>query len=127
MLGRRVDGTWYGRHEPPSGGPFFCAPRTTPGLKTDPPQERRMATATDRLLFLAAETAAYLMAPAVGALSWSASFEDALAYFLDRNAHLAVVAGEFDEPVGVLSLTDLLIHVRESAAEERIAPATAGE
>ena len=86
-----------------------------------------MATATDRLLFLAAETAAHLMSADTHALSRSATFDESLAYFLDRNAHVALVAGEFDQPVGVLSLTDLLIHVREGSTDGPIAPATAGE
>jgi CBS domain-containing protein len=86
-----------------------------------------MATATDRLLFLAAEAAADLMSPDVGTLKHSTTFADALGFFLDRNAHVACVLGEFDAPVGVLSLTDLLIHVREAAIDGRVAPATAGE
>jgi CBS domain-containing protein len=86
-----------------------------------------MATATVRLLRLAADTAADLMVPDVPTLSRSATFDDALGFFIDRNLTVAPVVGDRNEPVGVLSMTDLLIHVRESAAAGRIAPATAAD
>jgi CBS domain-containing protein len=86
-----------------------------------------MATATARPLHLAADTAADLMVPDVPTLPRSATFDDALGFFIDRNVTVAPVVGDRDEPVGVLSLTDLLIHVRECAGADRIAPATAGD
>jgi CBS-domain-containing membrane protein len=86
-----------------------------------------MATATEGPLCLAAATAADLMAADVATLPRSATFQEALGFFIDRNVNVAPVVGDRDEPVGVLSLTDLLIHVRESTEADRISPATAGE
>jgi CBS-domain-containing membrane protein len=82
-----------------------------------------MPTATVRHLSLAADTAADLMCSPVDTLSHRTTFHEALAFFIDRNVNIAPVVGDRNEPLGVLSLIDLLIHVRESIDAERIAPA----
>lgn len=86
-----------------------------------------MATAADSRLTLHAETAADLMSHTVAAVSHDASFDEILAFLIDHNQTVAPVLGRRDEPVGVISLTDLLIHVRESGAGGSIAPVTAGQ
>jgi CBS-domain-containing membrane protein len=86
-----------------------------------------MATAADSRLALRAETAADLMSRAVAAVPHDSPFDQILAFLIDHNVTVAPVVGERDEPVGVISLTDLLIHVRESASGQGIAPVTAGE
>ena len=85
-----------------------------------------MTTAIESRLLLAAETAADLMSP-VASIPQRASFPEAVAFFIDRNTTVAPVLGDRGEPVGVLSIADLLIHVRASAPADRIAPATVGE
>ena len=84
-----------------------------------------MATATDSRLTLRAETAADLMCPDVTPILHDAPFDEILGALIDANANVAPVVGEHGEPVGVISLTDLAIHVRESAAAGRVAPAAA--
>ena len=84
-----------------------------------------MATATQCHLTLQAETAADLMSRDVTPVPHHTPFEKILASLIDANATVAPVLGERGEPVGVISLTDLAIHVRESAAAGRIVPATA--
>jgi CBS-domain-containing membrane protein len=115
--GRRVAGTWYGRHEPLSGGLFFCAQLISNDTSklTWP-----MATAYDRRLSHKAASAADLMSGSVTTISYKTSFSDAVALFIDQNLSIALVTGDHGEPVGVLTLTDLLIHVRESLAAGRI-------
>jgi predicted transcriptional regulator len=71
-----------------------------------------MPAVPDRPLSLAAGTAADLMHGDLGSLSHGATFSEALAFFIDRNVTVAPVVGGRGEPVGVLSVTDLLIHVR---------------
>src|SRR5690349_20214551 len=71
-----------------------------------------MPAVSDRPLSLAVETAADLMRGHLAALPRDATFSEALAFFIDRNVTLAPVVGDRGEPVGVLSVTDLLIHVR---------------
>jgi CBS domain-containing protein len=84
-----------------------------------------MPTAIENRLFLAAETAADLMSSPVPSVPHRASFHEALAFFIDHNVTVAPVVGDLGEPVGVLSIADLLIHVRESTPADKIAPATA--
>src|SRR6478736_3077042 len=78
-----------------------------------------MPAVSDRRLALAAETASDLMRPDVAAVSHDTTFGEALAFFIDRNLTVAPVLGDRGEPVGVLSLTDLLIHVRECVVPDR--------
>jgi CBS domain-containing protein len=78
--------------------------------------------ATESHLCLSAATAADLMTGPVACLHKGATFQDALAFFVDRNVTVAPVVGDLGEPIGVLSVTDLLIHVRESAALSQINP-----
>src|SRR5829696_4083521 len=87
--------------------------------------EGLMPTATARRLSLAAETAADLMAPDVESVPRDTPFDDLVAFLTDHNVNVALVTGDRGEPVGVVTLTDLLIHVRESLADGRIVPARA--
>jgi CBS domain-containing protein len=63
----------------------------------------------------------------VASIRQGASFQEAVAFFIDRNLTVAPVVGDFGEPVGVLSIADLLVHVRESSRATQIAPARAGD
>jgi CBS domain-containing protein len=81
-----------------------------------------MAQAIDARLSLGAETAAGLMRPNPPLIRHRVTFSDALAVFIDRNVTVAPVIDDEGVPIGVLSVTDLLIHVRESAAAERGTP-----
>jgi len=125
--GRRVVGTWYGRYEPPSGGPFFLR-----FSSSDPPQSvlhgrNLMPRSIESRLVLTAKTAADLMSGPVASIPLRANFHEAVAFFIDHNVTVAPVIGERGEPVGVLSMADVLIHVRESAPTTNpVAPATAG-
>src|SRR3954447_1027571 len=71
-----------------------------------------MPAVSDRPLSLAAETAADLMRGHLASLPYDATFPEAVAFFIDRNVTVAPMVGDRGEPVGVLSVTDLLIHVR---------------
>jgi CBS-domain-containing membrane protein len=90
-----------------------------------------MIAVSDRPLLLAAGTAADLMSPAAPSIGHNTTFHEALATLIDHNANLVPVVGDRGEPVGVLGLTDLLIHVRASvpdaAGGARVAPATAAD
>jgi predicted transcriptional regulator len=81
-----------------------------------------MTTAPENRLNLQAITATDLMSKCRESLSHRATFREAVAYFVDRHITVALVAGEDGKPIGVISLTDLLIHVRECLATERIQP-----
>lgn len=85
-----------------------------------------LRTAPARHLSLRAETAAELMAPDPVSLREDASLEEAVSFFSDRRYSAAPVIDEAGRPVGVLSLSDLLVHARESARSP-FAPAGAGE
>lgn len=87
-----------------------------------------MTSASDRPLTLAAGTAADLMHARTESLRHTSTFAESLAFFVDRNVTAAPVVGDRGEPVGVLSVTDLLIHVRAclgpaSADAGRVEPA----
>jgi CBS-domain-containing membrane protein len=84
-----------------------------------------MPTAIESTLRLTAETAADLMSAPVPSIPHRASFQEAVAFFIDHNLTVAPVVGDRGEPVGVLSMADVLIHVRASAPADKIAPATA--
>ena len=87
-----------------------------------------MPAVSDRPLALAAGTAADLMHGDLISIPHDAPFADALALLIDHNITAAPVVGERGEPVGVLSVTDLLIHVRACVSADRdgpIEPATA--
>jgi predicted transcriptional regulator len=86
-----------------------------------------MPTATESRLSVAADTAADLMSASVACIPKGASFHEAVAFFVDRNVTIAPVIGDLGEPVGVLSIADLLIHVRESNLAGQIASATAAD
>jgi CBS-domain-containing membrane protein len=89
-----------------------------------------MTAVSDRPLSLTGDTAADLMSTSPPAVPLGATFSEALALLIDHNANVAPVVGARGEPVGVLGLTDLLIHVLESApdaAGTHVAPATAAD
>lgn len=87
-----------------------------------------MPTATPRRLALAANTAADLMSGSVSSIPHDATFPEAVAFFIDQNVTAAPVVGDLGEPIGVLSVTDLLVHIRESQdGGGRVCPATAAE
>ncbi len=68
--------------------------------------------------------AADLMSKKVAAISFQASFAEAVRCLVDQNLDVIPVMGELGEPIGVLSITDLLIHIRESGAFDHIPAAT---
>jgi predicted transcriptional regulator len=78
-----------------------------------------MPTVSDRPLSLAAETAADLMRGHLASLPYDATFPEAVAFFIDRNVTVAPVVSDRGEPVGVLSVSDLLIHVRACLDPDR--------
>ena len=78
-----------------------------------------MPPVSDRPLALAAETAADLMSAHLASIRHDTTFPEALAFFIDRNVTVAPVVGDLGEPVGVLSVTDLLIHVRACVVPDR--------
>jgi CBS domain-containing protein len=67
------------------------------------------------------------MSEGVQSLRHDVSFSDAVTFLVDHDVHVAPVTGEFGEPVGVISTTDLLIHVRECLAAGRLMPTTVSE
>jgi CBS domain-containing protein len=73
------------------------------------------------------QSATDLMSGGVQPIPHDASFGDAVRLLVDRNIHVVPVTGQYGEPVGVISMTDLLIHVRECIAAGRIVPATVSE
>ena len=79
-----------------------------------------MPAVSERPLTLAAGTAADLMRGDLSSLPRNATFSEAVAFFIDRNVTVAPVVGDRGEPVGVLSLTDLLIHVRAPGPGRRV-------
>jgi len=84
-----------------------------------------MPTTTQPRLSLGTETAADLMHGPVAPVPHRATFHEAVAFFIDHNITVAPVVGDFGEPIGVLSVADLLVHVRESVPPDQITPATA--
>lgn len=66
--------------------------------------------------------AADLMCENVTPIAHYADFGEAISLLIDHNLSVVPVTGEFGEPIGVLSLIDLLIHVRECLPTGRIAP-----
>lgn len=91
-----------------------------------------MTAVTDQPLTLAAETAADLMRGGLVTLPEDATVAEALAFFIDHNITVAPVVRDGGEPVGVLSVTDLLVHVRACLVPDRggagrVEPATAAD
>lgn len=78
--------------------------------------------APENRLPVSAISAADLMTEPVTTLPSNANFREAVSHFIDRNTTVALINGENNTPIGVLSLTDLLIHVRECLASDRIKP-----
>ena len=78
-----------------------------------------MTTAPENRLSLSARVAADLMAEGLASLPATTTFREAVSFFIDHNTSVALVTAD-SKPVGVITLTDLLIHVRECLATERI-------
>jgi CBS domain-containing protein len=78
-----------------------------------------MAAVSNRALALAAQTASGLMRRDLTFIPHDATFAEALAIFIDHNLTVAPVVEDRGGPVGVLSITDLLIHVRECVVPDR--------
>lgn len=78
-----------------------------------------MTTATKHLnalrLTLEADTAGDLMSPNPVSLRKDASVHEAIALLTDRNFDAAPVIDENGRPVGVVTVTDILVHDREYA------------
>jgi CBS-domain-containing membrane protein len=84
-----------------------------------------MPAVSDRPLALAAGTAADLMHADVASIPHDSPFADALAFLIDHNVTAAPVVDVQGEPVGVLSVTDLLIHVRACVSADGDGPVEA--
>lgn len=89
-----------------------------------------MPAVSERALALAADTASDLMRRDLTSIPRDATFAEALALFIDHNLTVAPVIADRGGPVGVLSITDLLIHVRECVVPDhggggRVEPASA--
>jgi len=85
-----------------------------------------MPTSIENRLSLAVESAAELMSAPVQSISHRATFHEVVEFFIDHNVTVTLVLGDRGEPVGVLSMADVLIHVRESTPANPVAPASAG-
>ena len=90
-----------------------------------------MPAVSDRAMALAAETASDLMRRDLISIPGDATFSEALALLIDHNLTVAPVVEDRGGPVGVLSITDLLIHVRECVVPDRggggrVEPASVG-
>lgn len=73
-----------------------------------------MLTASKKLT-LKAETAYEMMSVDPVSIRDNARYHEALAFFIDRNITAAPVIDATGRPVGVVSVTDLLVHTRESS------------
>jgi CBS domain-containing protein len=76
----------------------------------------------ERKLILRAETAADLMTPQVVSIGQTAPLHQAVATLVDRKFTAAPVIDEAGRPVGVLSITDVVIHDRNAVAYARPVP-----
>jgi len=77
----------------------------------------------DARLSLGTETAAELMRPDPPVIRHDATLQQALSLFIDRNVTVAPVVDQHGVSIGVLSVTDLLIHVREASLGDLATPA----
>ncbi len=83
-------------------------------------------TSTAEHLILEAATAADLMSPSPKSVNKDATLADVAAVMTAKGFHAAPVIDEAGRPVGVLSLSDILIHQGETAAAEKT-PAKVGD
>lgn len=72
-----------------------------------------MTTMTTPRMTLKADTAADLMTVDPVSIRHNAKFQEALQFFLDRNIMAAPVIDDSGRPMGVVTVTDLLVHARE--------------
>ena len=79
-----------------------------------------MTTTNRELPAVHSLTAGDSMQGPVHFLSKTDSFDDALAFFIDKNVTAAPVLGANGRVVGVLSVTDLLVHMRENRSAENL-------
>jgi CBS domain-containing protein len=78
--------------------------------------------ARDHKLTLRAQTAAELMTEQVVSIEQNAPLHQAVATLVDRKFSAAPVIDEAGRPVGVLSMTDVVIHDRNAVAYARPMP-----
>jgi CBS domain-containing protein len=79
-------------------------------------------SARDSRLVLRAKTAADLMTPQVVSIPQSAPLHQAVAMLVDRKFSAAPVIDDAGRPVGVLSMTDVVIHDRNTVGRARQVP-----
>jgi CBS domain-containing protein len=72
-----------------------------------------LTCATAARMTLDADTAADLMSPNPVSIRSDASVQDAIALMTDRNFDSAPVIDERGKPIGVVTVTDILVHNRE--------------
>jgi CBS domain-containing protein len=75
-------------------------------------------------MILRAETARDLMTPGPYSLADTDTVEQAAAFLTERGFGAAVVIDQAGHPLGVVTKTDLLVHVRELAAHNKAEPGT---
>ncbi|HET6572926.1 MAG TPA: CBS domain-containing protein [Fimbriiglobus sp.] len=75
-------------------------------------------------MLLRAEIARDLMTPGPYSLADTDTVEQAGAFLTERGFGAAVVIDEAGHPLGVVTKTDLLVHVRQLAAHKRNEPGT---
>lgn len=78
-------------------------------------------------MILQAPSARDLMTPGPFSIDETASVDHAAAFFTERGFSSAVVIDLAGHPVGVVTKTDLLVHLRERAAGAKAEPATVRE
>ena len=76
-------------------------------------------------MILRAETARDLMTPGPYSLADTDTVEQAAAFLTERGFGAAVVIDQAGHPLGVVTKTDLLVHVRELAVGGKKEPGTA--
>lgn len=76
-------------------------------------------------MLLRAETARDLMTPGPYSLADTDTVEQAAAFLTERGFGAAVVIDQAGHPLGVVTKTDLLVHVRELSAGGKTEPGTA--
>src|SRR5262245_47630068 len=85
-------------------------------------REPQRTVARDHKLGLRAQTAAELMTEQVVSIEQNAPLHQAVATLVDRNFSAAPVIDAAGRPVGVLSMTDIVIHDRNAVAYARPVP-----
>jgi CBS domain-containing protein len=79
------------------------------------------------MMILRADTARDLMTPGPYSIADTDTVEQAAKFLTDRGFGAAVVIDEAGHPLGVVTKTDLLVHVRELASGSKKEPGTVRE